>query len=161
MHEHIKLFFPPLYLVNVPLAGSLLCFIYDSVNTTTGLHYTDVEGNLAGAGVRRVRLLHTSYHTIQHTTYVTPTDLELEVFVSDNSISSLLRLIMDQILQFVEPMRQFSKDSVRLVKRCTKPDRKGTEIRSNTEIPSIDMPELRIKCSFIRTTMTNIYDRIY
>ena len=32
---------------------------------------------------------------------------------------------MDQIMQFAEPLRQFSKDSLRLVKRCTKPDRKG------------------------------------
>ena len=31
---------------------------------------------------------------------------------------------MDQITQYVEPLRQFSKDSIRLVKRCTKPDRK-------------------------------------
>ena len=31
---------------------------------------------------------------------------------------------MDQIAQYIEPMRQFSKDSIRLVKRCTKPDRK-------------------------------------
>ena len=33
---------------------------------------------------------------------------------------------MDQIVQTLEPLRQFSKDSIRLVKRCTKPDRKGT-----------------------------------
>ena len=33
---------------------------------------------------------------------------------------------MDQVMQFVEPSRQFVKDSIRLVKRCTKPDRKGT-----------------------------------
>lgn len=32
---------------------------------------------------------------------------------------------MDQVMQFVEPAKQFSKDSLRLVKRCTKPDRKG------------------------------------
>jgi hypothetical protein len=32
---------------------------------------------------------------------------------------------MDQIAQYAEPVRQFSKDSIRLVKRCTKPDRKG------------------------------------
>ena len=32
---------------------------------------------------------------------------------------------MDQIVQTLEPLRQFSKDSIRLVKRCTKPDRKG------------------------------------
>uniref|UniRef100_A0A8C2LTW8 Protein transport protein Sec61 subunit gamma n=1 Tax=Cricetulus griseus TaxID=10029 RepID=A0A8C2LTW8_CRIGR len=39
--------------------------------------------------------------------------------------SSRLRLsTMDQVMQFVEPSRQFVKDSIRLVKRCTKPDRK-------------------------------------
>jgi protein transport protein SEC61 subunit gamma-like protein len=32
---------------------------------------------------------------------------------------------MDQVMSFVEPGRQFAKDSIRLVKRCTKPDRKG------------------------------------
>lgn len=32
---------------------------------------------------------------------------------------------MDQVTKVLEPGRQFSKDSVRLVKRCTKPDRKG------------------------------------
>ncbi|ODM92729.1 Protein transport protein Sec61 subunit gamma [Orchesella cincta] len=31
---------------------------------------------------------------------------------------------MDQVMAFVEPGRQFAKDSIRLVKRCTKPDRK-------------------------------------
>ena len=31
---------------------------------------------------------------------------------------------MDQVTQFVEPSRQFVKESIRLVKRCTKPDRK-------------------------------------
>uniref|UniRef100_A0A8C5SL31 Protein transport protein Sec61 subunit gamma n=1 Tax=Laticauda laticaudata TaxID=8630 RepID=A0A8C5SL31_LATLA len=34
------------------------------------------------------------------------------------------KFIMDQVMQFVEPSRQFVKDSIRLVKRCTKPDRK-------------------------------------
>ena len=32
---------------------------------------------------------------------------------------------MDQIVQTIEPVRQFAKDSIRLVKRCTKPDKKG------------------------------------
>merc|ERR1712018_127719 len=32
--------------------------------------------------------------------------------------------IMDQIIQTVEPLKQFAKDSIRLVKRCTKPDKK-------------------------------------
>ncbi|ELU11116.1 hypothetical protein CAPTEDRAFT_226457 [Capitella teleta] len=31
---------------------------------------------------------------------------------------------MDQVMQCVEPSKQFAKDSIRLVKRCTKPDRK-------------------------------------
>ncbi|OWA53899.1 putative Protein transport protein Sec61 subunit gamma [Hypsibius exemplaris] len=31
---------------------------------------------------------------------------------------------MDQVNQFVDPLRLFAKDSIRLVKRCTKPDRK-------------------------------------
>lgn len=34
---------------------------------------------------------------------------------------------MDQINLFAEPARQFAKDSIRLVKRCTKPDRKEFE----------------------------------
>lgn len=34
------------------------------------------------------------------------------------------KLIMDQILGLSEPAQQFYKDSCRLVKRCTKPDRK-------------------------------------
>ena len=32
---------------------------------------------------------------------------------------------MDQIQQLLEPCKQFVKDSIRLVKKCTKPDRKG------------------------------------
>jgi len=32
---------------------------------------------------------------------------------------------MDQVMQYIEPAKQFAKDSIRLVKRCTKPDRKG------------------------------------
>ena len=31
---------------------------------------------------------------------------------------------MDQVMQFVDPAKTFAKDSIRLVKRCTKPDRK-------------------------------------
>ena len=31
---------------------------------------------------------------------------------------------MDQITAATEPLKQFAKDSIRLVKRCTKPDRK-------------------------------------
>ncbi|XP_055979592.1 protein transport protein Sec61 subunit gamma-like [Sorex fumeus] len=34
---------------------------------------------------------------------------------------------MDQIMQFVESSRQFVKDSIHLVKRCTKPDRKDLQ----------------------------------
>ncbi len=35
---------------------------------------------------------------------------------------------MDQINKLVEPGRQFFKDSYRLVKKCTKPDRKGKTV---------------------------------
>ncbi|KAJ1100655.1 hypothetical protein NDU88_005736 [Pleurodeles waltl] len=38
--------------------------------------------------------------------------------------SPVSKATMDQVMQFVEPSRQFVKDSIRLVKRCTKPDRK-------------------------------------
>ncbi|KAK2166923.1 hypothetical protein LSH36_33g00054 [Paralvinella palmiformis] len=31
---------------------------------------------------------------------------------------------MDQVIQYIEPAKQFAKDSIRLVKRCTKPDRR-------------------------------------
>jgi len=34
-------------------------------------------------------------------------------------------ITMDQVMQLVDPAKQFAKDSLRLVKRCTKPDRKG------------------------------------
>uniref|UniRef100_A0A8C3B7D3 SEC61 translocon subunit gamma n=1 Tax=Cairina moschata TaxID=8855 RepID=A0A8C3B7D3_CAIMO len=40
---------------------------------------------------------------------------------------------MDQVMQFVEPSRQFVKDSIRLVKRCTKPDRKVTPFEVNQQ----------------------------
>ncbi|CAH2003428.1 unnamed protein product [Acanthoscelides obtectus] len=32
---------------------------------------------------------------------------------------------MDQLMKLIKPGRQFAKDSIRLVKRCTKPDRRG------------------------------------
>lgn len=34
---------------------------------------------------------------------------------------------MEQINSFFEPARLFAKDSIRLVKRCTKPDRREFE----------------------------------
>ena len=34
---------------------------------------------------------------------------------------------MDQVNKYVEPAKQFMKDSYRLVKKCTKPDRKGKD----------------------------------
>lgn len=43
---------------------------------------------------------------------------------------------MDQVMQFVEPGRQFIKDSVRLVKRCTKPDRKGKILQRTSNCKS-------------------------
>merc|ERR1712055_903017 len=40
------------------------------------------------------------------------------------TLSSTKIINMDQVMQFIEPAKQFTKDSVRLVKKCTKPDRK-------------------------------------
>ena len=34
---------------------------------------------------------------------------------------------MDQIDEYIQPAKQFIKDSHRLIKKCSKPDRKGTE----------------------------------
>jgi hypothetical protein len=34
---------------------------------------------------------------------------------------------MDAVDSVVDPLREFAKDSVRLVKRCHKPDRKGED----------------------------------
>lgn len=31
---------------------------------------------------------------------------------------------MEQVLLFTEPVKKFTKDSIRFVKRCTKPDKK-------------------------------------
>lgn len=44
-------------------------------------------------------------------------DLELRVLLS--------AIDMDALDSAVDPLREFAKDSVRLVKRCHKPDRKG------------------------------------
>ncbi|VDK79061.1 unnamed protein product [Litomosoides sigmodontis] len=33
---------------------------------------------------------------------------------------------MDHLQALIDPSKQFAKDSIRLVKRCTKPDRKGS-----------------------------------
>ena len=48
----------------------------------------------------------------------------LPSYVSLPPQAAVLQSAMDQVMQFVEPSRQFVKDSIRLVKRCTKPDRK-------------------------------------
>ncbi|XP_052595844.1 protein transport protein Sec61 subunit gamma-like [Peromyscus californicus insignis] len=45
-------------------------------------------------------------------------------YVSLPSQTTIPQSAIDQVMQFVEPSRQFVKDSIRLVKRCTKPDRK-------------------------------------
>ena len=37
--------------------------------------------------------------------------------------------VMDQLQQVVKPLQEFAKDSMRLVKRCTKPDMKGKNER--------------------------------
>lgn len=41
-----------------------------------------------------------------------------------NIFEEYTQIKMDQIVAWVEPGKQFAKDSIRLVNRCTKPDRK-------------------------------------
>uniref|UniRef100_A0A0D3GJE5 Protein transport protein Sec61 subunit gamma n=2 Tax=Oryza TaxID=4527 RepID=A0A0D3GJE5_9ORYZ len=43
---------------------------------------------------------------------------------------------MDAIDSVVDPLREFAKDSVRLVKRCHKPDRKGRERLASSRLVS-------------------------
>ena len=35
---------------------------------------------------------------------------------------------MEMVQDYVKPIREFAKDSMRLVKRCTKPDLKGKAV---------------------------------
>lgn len=39
---------------------------------------------------------------------------------------------MDVVHEYVKPVKEFAKDSMRLVKRCTKPDLKGKRIGFHT-----------------------------
>ena len=50
---------------------------------------------------------------------------------------------MDQITAAAEPLKQFAKDSIRLVKRCTKPDRKEfSKIAIATAIATTNFPPI-------------------
>ncbi|VAI92799.1 unnamed protein product [Triticum turgidum subsp. durum] len=44
---------------------------------------------------------------------------------------------MDAVDSVVDPLREFAKDSVRLVKRCHKPDRKGFSLRACAEFTKV------------------------
>ncbi|RRT56062.1 hypothetical protein B296_00047405 [Ensete ventricosum] len=49
---------------------------------------------------------------------------------------------MDALDSVVDPLREFAKDSVRLVKRCHKPDRKGEFSFSHLDlVPPLDPPD--------------------
>lgn len=37
-------------------------------------------------------------------------------------------IAMEMVQEYVRPLREFAKDSMRLVKRCTKPDLKGESL---------------------------------
>ena len=54
--------------------------------------------------------------------------------VNSSKFLQQIKTTMDQITQQIEPLKQFGKDSIRLVKRCTKPDRWGIiSISQNSE----------------------------
>ena len=46
---------------------------------------------------------------------------------------------MDSVMMAIEPLRGFTKDSVRLVNRCTKPDRKGMYVCNHRLVISVQM----------------------
>ncbi|ERE68081.1 c-Jun-amino-terminal kinase-interacting protein 4 [Cricetulus griseus] len=70
---------------------------------------------------------------------------------------------MDQVMQFVEPSRQFVKDSIRLVKRCTKPDRKEFQkIAMTTAIGFAIMGFIGFFVKLIHIPINNIIvDKLY
>jgi protein transport protein SEC61 subunit gamma-like protein len=64
---------------------------------------------------------------------------------------------MDQVMTFVEPGRQFAKDSLRLVKRCTKPDRKGKNVFSvHSTCLQFNFP-LQIAGHFRTSSKSNVF----
>ncbi|RWW25336.1 hypothetical protein GW17_00010325 [Ensete ventricosum] len=74
-------------------------------------------------------------------------DLELRVLLS--------AIDMDALDSVVDPLREFAKDSVRLVKRCHKPDRKGKTLHLSCQIvsplDSVDLLDrmLPVSCIFV------------
>jgi len=64
---------------------------------------------------------------------------------------------MDALLMQLEPVREFAKDSVRLVKRCTKPDRKEfTKIAMATAIGFAIMGFIGFFVKLIHIPINNI-----
>ena len=61
---------------------------------------------------------------------------------------------MDQIIQTVEPVRQFAKDSIRLVKRCTKPDKKGMIYLQNSIQKTLELSMTFLSISELRNLKT-------
>ena len=47
-------------------------------------------------------------------------------------------------MEYVKPVKQFAKDSMRLVKRCTKPDMKGKTYLAYTYVMVVLLPSLSI-----------------
>ena len=67
--------------------------------------------------------------------------------VIDHTIESQRSLErMEQVVAIVDPLRQFAKDSVRLIKRCNKPDLKGKHYHDvHPTLPTLSMI-LRMNC---------------
>ncbi|EMP39362.1 Protein transport protein Sec61 subunit gamma, partial [Chelonia mydas] len=64
---------------------------------------------------------------------------------------------MDQAMQFAEPSRHFVNDSIRLVKRCTKPDRKEFQkIAMATAIGLAIMGFIGFFVKLIHTPINNV-----
>lgn len=64
---------------------------------------------------------------------------------------------MDQIMKVYEPGRAFAKDSIRLIKRCTKPDRREfTKIAIATAIGFCIMGFIGFFVKLIHIPINNI-----
>ncbi|KAL3611872.1 hypothetical protein D5086_002892 [Populus alba] len=68
---------------------------------------------------------------------------------------------MDAIDSVFDPLREFSKDSVRLVKRCHKPDRKEfTKVAFRTAIGFVVMGFVELHIGIISKAKPSIFDAV-
>ena len=55
---------------------------------------------------------------------------------------------MEMVQEYIKPLREFAKDSMRLVKRCTKPDIKGKFTYTIKNFPAVFSTYYTVLCVF-------------